>query len=123
MKKDGSHVESFHLAVPNNRSLNVGMVMQINNVVTTVNKPPLLLRDLNIKLGPKVGETTDINSEGFKICSFSLTCFVSTFVAFICKYINIYNENIFSIFLDMEWLVQQKGKADFDVVMEVDIGQ
>lgn len=25
MKKDGSHVESFHLAVPNNRSLNVDM--------------------------------------------------------------------------------------------------
>ena len=98
MKKDGSHVESFHLAVPNNRSLNVGMVMQINNIVTTVNKSPTLWRYLKIKLGPKVGEIPDKNSEESKIC-LTLTCLVSIFVAFIFRYINIYNENTFSTFL------------------------
>lgn len=29
IKKDGSHVKSFHLAVPNNRSLNVGEYIQL----------------------------------------------------------------------------------------------
>ena len=29
IRKDGSHVKSFHLAVPNNRSLNVGEYIQL----------------------------------------------------------------------------------------------
>lgn len=95
--------------------------MQINNIVTTVNKSPTLWRYLNIKLGPKVGEIRDKNSEESKICSLTLTCLVSIFVAFIFQYLQW--KYIFYLFVDMEWLVKQKEEADVDVEMEVDIGQ